>query len=511
MRLTRERMLFGIVMLAALVIRFWDLNARSLWFDEAGEYWVATAPFGALAQSVRTGTGDPPLYSYLLHLWLKLGSSTVWIRTLSVIASLAGVAGVMALARRVAGTRAAIAAGVMMAVLPADVRYAQEAGQYALMVAAVAWNLVALHRLWSSPAVRAGIVWALSALVASYAYYGAVLAVAAPFLCAAIEAAVRRDGTRIRAGLAGAGAYAVGILPLLLFILPAQMSRVVASDVSSTPPGTGFFGAVAAFFGQVLAFQFTGWPYTVVPAVIPVVAALLLIVFAARAHTRVLIWLAATWLVQTLSDVADIFPYGFRWGLILTPLLIACAAAGTSATGRWRRVATRAALACLVLGAAVSLPNRSLRDALYKDRKWPWPETEDMRGVLANWTERRAPSQPTYVYYGAAPAFAYYTRGNPWTRGLRSTWYLDCWHAANARCGDDNVRFGHWMRDANPTRRIADVRDSFGGWPVSLWLVFSHMRPNDDRDLVAALVTNGYRIDAVYQGADAAVFLLSRP
>ncbi len=502
------------VLLLALAVRCWDINARSLWFDEAGEYWVATAPFSALAQSVRTGTGDPPLYSFLLHAWLALGSSAMWIRSLSVMASLAGVAGVMTLSHRLAGPRAALAAGILMALMPADVRYAQEAGQYALMLGAVAWNLVALLGLWRTPSIRAGVVWALTATVASYAYYGAVIAVGVPFACAGVQALARGDRARVRAGLAGVAAYALSILPLVLFILPAQLSRVAASDVSSAAPGNMAepgLRAVATFFSQIVAFQFTGWPYTRVPALVPVAAALLLLAFAARARPRLLVWLGATWAVHAIADAAGVFPYGFRWGLFLMPLLVTCIACGVASTsGTGGRIAARLALACLLLGSAVSLPNRSLRDSLYKEAHWPWPETEDLRAVLSYWRANRTAAEPTYVYYGAVPAFAYYTRTDPWARDLRATWYLDCWHEGGDACGRGGVHFGRWLRGLNQTQRVADVFRSFGGAPESFWVVFSHMQPNDDRDMVADLVANGYLIQSAYQASDAAVFFLKR-
>jgi len=306
--------------------------------------------------------------------------------------------------------------------------------------------------------------------------------------------------------------YAVGLIPLVAVILPTQLSRVVASDVSSAGPG-GVAGIteIKHAFNQVIAFQFTGWPYTRVPAVVPAFATLVLLALAWRARRRrILGWLAAAWLVHALADVVDVFPYGFRWGLILEPLLVVCVACGMAAAGRATRIAAFAALGCLLAGSALSLPNRTLRDALYAKQRFAWPETEDMRAVLRPWLEKRTPSQPTYVYYGAVPAFTYYTRGESWARGRSAAWYLDCWHDASRLCGTNNVHFGHWMRDANEARRLEDVYAACGGWPDALWLVFSHMQPNDDRDLVASLVANGYRIESVYQGEGAAVFLLTR-
>jgi hypothetical protein len=504
-----------LILLAALAVRCWDINARSLWFDEAGEYWVAIAPLRSLVTSVVSGTGDPPLYSFLLHVWMTVASGPIWLRSLSVVASLAGIAGVMTLAHRLAGRRGAIAAGALMAVLPADVRYAQEVGQYALMLAAIAWNLVALHILWSRPRTRTALGWAATAIFAAYTYYGAAFSVAVPFLCVMVEAVVRHDGKRVRALLAALALCIVGLLPLVLWVLPDQMLRVLHAGASSARPDASHaisLGAAGTWLNQVLAFQFTGWPYTRVPAIVPVAGVLALLVLSLRAGRRTLVWLAATWVIYFLADVADIFPYGFRWGLILTPLLVALAGTGVASAARgWMRAGAWAVFGCLLLAGAVSLPNRTLRDTLYGRNPSPWPETEDVRGALAYWQAHRRGDQPTYVYYGAAPAFAYYTRDAAWARDLPPAWFIDCWHRpAGTYCGSPEVRFGRWTRDLNATQRVADVFGAFAGTPKEFWVFFSHLQPNDDRNLLADLIANGYRIGAAYQATGADVFLLER-
>jgi hypothetical protein len=511
--LSRTNLVAFALLAVALALRLWDIRARSLWFDEAGEFWIATAAMGRIAGAVQTGSGDPPLYSFLLHVWMNAGTGILWLRLPSVGFSVLGILGVLTFARRLGGWKAALAAGSLMAILPPDIRYAQEAGQYALMLGAVAWNLVALHGFSTTPSRRHALVWAASALVASYSYYGAVIAVAVPFACVVIEHARRRDRATLRADAVAAGTYGIGVVPLVVF-LRLQLSRVLAGSVSSAGPGGLLSSGIEApwtWIREVLAFQFTGWPFTRVPSGVPVACALVLLIVAARARRRVAVWLAATWAVCTLADAIDVFPYGFRWGLVLTPLLVSLTASGLSmARSRLVAVVATVAFAGLVAGAVVSLPNRSLRDGLYPGNDWPWPETEDMGTVAAYWREHRSAAQPTYVYYGAAPAFAYYVRDELVTTDLPPTWYLECWHADAAYCDNGNIHFGPWMRSRNETQRLTDVFKSIGGRPDAFWVVFSHMQPNDDRDLVASIIASGYRIESVCQATGTAVFLFTR-
>jgi hypothetical protein len=58
------------VLWLAFGLRMLDVTVRSLWYDEAVEYLTASVPLGSLAEAVVTANYQPPLYSYLLHLWL---------------------------------------------------------------------------------------------------------------------------------------------------------------------------------------------------------------------------------------------------------------------------------------------------------------------------------------------------------------------------------------------------------------------------------------------------------
>src|SRR5262249_536655 len=132
--------LFALLVLAlAFVLRAWDLAGRSLWLDEAVEYWTATSPVLHLPSYVRDIIQDPPLFSFLLHVWMTPSHELVWMRLLTVLFGVGSVAGVMVVGYRLQGRAAALGAGVLMAVMPPSIFYAQELGQYARMKCLITW------------------------------------------------------------------------------------------------------------------------------------------------------------------------------------------------------------------------------------------------------------------------------------------------------------------------------------------------------------------------------------
>jgi len=511
---TRAWFAAALILVLALLVRVWGLDARSLWFDEASEYWVATAPFSGLGDAVRDGSGDPPLYATLLHFWMGLGKSEAHLRFLSVIFSVAGVAGAIVLGRRLGGKRTAFAAGLLAALSAADIRYAQEVGQYALMVAALTWNLVALERLSRDSGMRSIAAWGLTALIAAYTYFAVVIAVLVPLACVLVSASRARDRARLRALAIALGTFVVGALPLAVAFLPAQLARVVALPGMHSLGGPTNLMQWMGWLQQPLSFPFTGWPYGPVPAWVSAPLLGVLLILGVIANRRVAVWLGATWLAYLIADRSGVFPYGFRWGLIVAPFLTALIALGatTRLPFRVQRIAVGAAFAMVLGMMLMSLPTRAVRDAYFPEKRWAWPETEDMRPIVDYWRESRVDGQPTYVYYGAAPAFAYYAeRSGATTTDRAPTWHLECWHRGReGYCSRDGVYYGRWLRSLGDDQRISNVFATFRTEPREFWMIFAHMQPEDDIRLVTGLTMRGYQVVSVSQGRDAAAFLMRR-
>ena len=123
-----------IIVLFAFFVRTYPFTPVSLWLDETIEYHVANRPIREVVQADRDLTHDPPLFSLLLGLWMKVGKTDVYLKMLSVFFSVLATAIIFTLGRYSANIWAGYLAAFITAVAPRSVYYGQEVNQYALVL-----------------------------------------------------------------------------------------------------------------------------------------------------------------------------------------------------------------------------------------------------------------------------------------------------------------------------------------------------------------------------------------
>jgi len=136
--------LFLLLFLLAATLRFYQLDAQSLWSDEGNS--VAMAPRPALEIIQRTANDiHPPLYYLTLHGWSAFtGTSVIAVRSLSVIFGVITVILTALLGKRLFGWRVAFFAMLAATVAPFAIHYSQETRMYMMvtMLAAASWLLL---------------------------------------------------------------------------------------------------------------------------------------------------------------------------------------------------------------------------------------------------------------------------------------------------------------------------------------------------------------------------------
>src|ERR1700687_4994801 len=83
--------LLALITIAAAVLRFHGIAAKSFWLDEGISVEIARLPWPQFFYVLRHREINMALYYFLLHFWLALGSTEGFIRGLSVLFSVATV------------------------------------------------------------------------------------------------------------------------------------------------------------------------------------------------------------------------------------------------------------------------------------------------------------------------------------------------------------------------------------------------------------------------------------
>src|SRR5262249_48174350 len=111
------------------------------------------------------------LYYVLLHLWLGIGGDSEFsVRLLSVIFAVAIVPTMYLLARRLFGQRTGLIAGLLVAINPFWLQYAQEARSYSLVILLVPLSTLFFVRAIEKPTASRFAIWVIVNALAVYAH-----------------------------------------------------------------------------------------------------------------------------------------------------------------------------------------------------------------------------------------------------------------------------------------------------------------------------------------------------
>ena len=365
----------------ALLLGFWHLGRPLLWRDELATWSATSRSLGQLWGLLGNVDAVSGAYYLFLHAWTAvLGDSPVALRTPSVLAIGLAAGLTAALGKRLFGARAGLCAGLLFALVPAVLRYAQEARSYGLVTAAVVlatWQLVRVLDCkpdWSRRRMRLEWLGYAGALVLTGALHLVALAVLTSHLWLVLTR--RRPAWR---GLLAATVLALAVLSPLLLAGRAESGRQI--NWIQRPN-------LLAFPGMIHDLT-SSWPITIALLVLALVACLRrdgLLYLPVPFLPIVAVWIASQ---GTNSYWVE------RYLLFTVPLWTVLAGAGAENLPRPRWTAP----AALVVVAAMALPG-------LKDQSGPWSHTgTDWRGAARIISRTHQPGDAMVPERGGAAVY----------------------------------------------------------------------------------------------------------
>jgi uncharacterized membrane protein len=162
---------YALVFVVALALRLAGISLQNLWYDEHWTLRVALVPLRDLLDVLIADEGSkPPLYFVLMHYWVKISSSELWLRAPSAFFGAVDCVAAAAIGRQIFGRARGAWLGWLLVFAPFHIYYSQEARPYAMWGAFVTLTFL-FHVKWNA-APRLGylIAYAISASLACYTF-----------------------------------------------------------------------------------------------------------------------------------------------------------------------------------------------------------------------------------------------------------------------------------------------------------------------------------------------------
>lgn len=157
-RRTEWLILIAIVGLG-VALRWWSPAMRSdFWYDEMYSYMIARQPFADMMHSLLLGgDANPPLYTFVLHFWLKLGDSDTQAKLLSLLFGTAAIPAIYLLAKRIGDRWTGLLAALLLATSQAAISYSVEARAYAIFLCLSLLSTYFLLSIFGKAAAQASV------------------------------------------------------------------------------------------------------------------------------------------------------------------------------------------------------------------------------------------------------------------------------------------------------------------------------------------------------------------
>lgn len=396
-----------IILAAAMLLRAYDLDRTSLWYDEAATWSQSTRSFSEMLSAVAQDN-YPPLHNIILWLSIPIsGDSEVALRLPSVLLGVAAVWLIYFAGSFLGGRSAGLLAAALLAVSPFHIWYSTEARMYALLAASGLAFLLSVFKVLERPSGIRLLALGLSGALFLYSHVYALLGFAAVGLVCAFYALADLVRTRtVLKSSALAACLAMGVSLILfvpwLIILAIRIRSVAATDFWIAYPGAEFLKNMAASMSGSLALFWILAGMALLYVLRPLAGSFLASVTAIRTSRRAtVVCLAYTAGPLVLAYLYSVFvqPILFdRYLIAAWTGLLVLASAGAN------MIVPRVGPAVLFV-VALLLCYPELKFALLHKTRPEW------RSIVQDYQAARSPDDRLILYKGfAAPALAYYLR-----------------------------------------------------------------------------------------------------
>ncbi len=233
----------GFIIAGFTVLYCYRLTYAPLWFDEAVEYWYSKIAIGKVPGYDYTSMYErivssfqPPLYNWLMYIWLHFFDSEAGFRFAGVLITMIGSIGLYKTTETICNSTWALISVLFYLGIKQTGFYALECAEYNLMLACLCWTLFFFFRSIKSFNNKSIIGFFICACLSVYSQYGAVIPIVIMYMILVLDLLVRKQYSCIKKlAIPSLTTLVIAAFPLLFFYLIPQMENQGSLHIEHTP------------------------------------------------------------------------------------------------------------------------------------------------------------------------------------------------------------------------------------------------------------------------------------
>lgn len=432
-----------ILLLSFAVVLLSRITRSGLWYDEAIEYFISKGNVGTVPggytlpgmQEMILSTYQPPLYNWVMHIWLLIFEGEVGFRLSGIVFTIIGGIGFSLALSELTDKKYALFGTATYLFSFAIMDYALECAEYNLVLCFLCWTLYFYIKTIKQGLNKSTVGFFIFACLSVYSQYGAVFIVVPLFIHILIVKIKNHAINRCFIISVSITAIVAAVLLFIYLIPQMNMQGAISADHSfNTENGNIFKDIFYSLYKQVrfnLGVPMRNRFFLFVLGMI-IVSGIAVFIKKETPHKIILVS-AICWALYYIATGFSVYGYkswdaaslgtnniGYRYGLILIPILTLCVywafyKLNIKGEGKIRKILGLGSY-ILCIATAVFVSFYGIKAFYGNGIK------DDIREVTEIWYEKGAYNSTTYVHDWSEPAFLFYLRHNDnYSSGLQDS------------------------------------------------------------------------------------------
>jgi hypothetical protein len=509
----------GVAFIYYWVIALWKLTQTPIWQDEAMEFYCSIPVKGAIRGVTEYATmyermayiqQQPPLYNWIMCLWLQISEGEWWYRFSSVVFVFFAVIGLYLIIRKLCSKNAAAFSVIVFSSIYILQYYIKEASEYSVLIMVTMWLIYLYINIIEKITVKRVVLFTILCVINVYTHYGAAFVVVPMAISLLAYYAKEKDYTALKTAIIS---YAVAVLGagvpmVVLYLIPQSTNAVSTIGIDKAIEITGN-NIILDFFDSImwvlrwcmLDYDRDAELFKPIMWVLVFVLIILGIIVYRKTKNKALKYLLASnvgmYLIYYVATTFNFYAYGWfgnrynlflfsLWFVLIFVILYECLRYIKNCKIENLRKLAPAALAIVLI---VTIMFSAYGIKRVRDHWWKM----DIKTVVLEWYDDGGEEIPTFVNFHQRYAFVYYMTHN-------EKYTEDTWN--NVWCNENLDSL-----DYNDEEWVEYLEENVykDGLPEKIYVV------SGQRDtIVNALEDYGYSVEPVVD-TTAKLFLLTAP